>query len=87
MPSDAIDTKTVIASVEYFDDDRGEVALVLLLERDAPFYTVAHYALTDVSEDAPNIEYPYYAGEIDIIGQFRNIVPAVRAYEDSGGDY
>lgn len=75
----------VIASVEYFDDERGAVALVLLLEPRAPFFTVAHYALTDVLGD--DVSSPYQRGEMDIIGRFMNIVPAVEAYKQNGGDY
>lgn len=75
---------TVIASVEYFDDERGSVTLVLLLNQQRPYFTVAHYALTDVSGDSETT--PYSRGELDVIGTFENIVPAVREYEQNGGD-
>lgn len=96
IPNDKIDGRVVVASCPYIDDDRGEVALVLLLERQPPFFTVAHYALTDFDPtrglygdpEAPQRYGPSYdAGEIDIIGRFSNIVPAVDEYQDSGGGY
>lgn len=97
MPNDKIGGGTVIASVEYFDDERGAVALVLLLNPDPPYFTVAHYALTDVAggvsgvargwTSADSVLTPYTRGELDVIGSFENIVPAVREYEQNGGDY
>jgi hypothetical protein len=84
MPNDVIDGKTVVASVTYIDDERGDLALVLLLEHESPFFTVAHYAMTDLAEDENTSGYA--AGEIDVIGRFMNIVEAVREYEQSGGD-
>lgn len=84
MPNTKIDDRIVVAAVDYFDDERGSVALVLLLEPEAPFFTVAHYALTDVAGDS--VTTPYVAGELDSLGRFSNIVEAVREYEQSGGD-
>lgn len=37
MPNDHIGDRTVVASVVYIDDERGDVALVLLLEIEAPY--------------------------------------------------
>ena len=85
MPNDALDGRIVVASVDYFDDERGAVALVLLLEPEAPYFTVAHYALTDIAEDAGNVG--MVAGELDILGRHSNIVPAIEDYSSSGGDY
>jgi hypothetical protein len=85
MPNDKIGDATVLASVEYFDDERGAVSLVLLLEQTSPFFTVAHYARTDVRSNDETTAYK--AGEVDVIGRFWNIVEAVREYEQSGGDY
>jgi hypothetical protein len=80
-----------VASVRYVDDERGELVLVLILERSAPFYTVAHYALTAfdpaANPDIPAPHGPAYArGELDVIGRFSNIVEAMDAYEQNGGD-
>ena len=90
MPGDRIEKRTVVASAEYFDDERGSVALVLLLNQQPPYFTVAHYALTDVKGGEgiyPEVVTEYTRGEVDVIGSFENIVPAVREYEQSGGDY
>lgn len=92
LPGTRIGDRTVIASTYYFDDDRGTVALVLLLNKQEPYFTVAHYALTDVQGGenvwaayGPDEVTDYAAGELDVIGTFSNIVPAVREYEQSGG--
>ena len=85
MPNDQLAGRIVVASVDYYADERGEVALVLLLEPEAPYFTVAHYALTEITEDASNVGMT--AGELDILGRFSNIVPAVEEYTQSGGDY
>lgn len=79
MPNDEIDGRMVIASVDYIDDT---IATVLLLNPEPPFFSVGHYAYGD-NPDAPKLE---------IIGGAEpethyNIVPAVRAYENWGGDY
>lgn len=86
MPNDQIDGRTVVASAVYDDDEHGElIALVLLLEQEAPFFTVAHYALTDIPPDFASVEMA--RGEIDVLGRFSNIVPAIAEYTESGGDY
>ena len=88
MPNDVLGERIVVASVIYIDDERGEIALVLLLERTTPFFTVAHYALTDFDPMALGYNgTEYVASEIDVIGRFENIVPAVESYVQSGGDY
>lgn len=84
------DGVTVIASCPYIDDERGELALVLLLETKPPYFTVAHYAVTDFDPKANDVQpdgIAYQEGEIDVLGHFHNIVPAVQEYENSGGDY
>lgn len=81
--------RTVVASVTYIDDSRGEIALVLLLEREAPYFTVAHLALTEFDPKRGDITdggEPMFVGELDVIGRFSNIVEAIREYEQSGGD-
>lgn len=99
MPNDVINggpqdarKRIVIASVSYISDERGELVLVLLLEKEAPYFTVAHYAVTDFDPAAaPDIAPPYgpsyAAGEIDVLGRFMNIVPAIEEYQQSGGSY
>lgn len=93
MPNDTLDERTVVASVSYIADERGEVVLVLLLEPEAPYFTVAYYYVDDfdpnASEEAASMGggIPYKAGTLDILGHFMNIVPAIRQYEQSGGDY
>lgn len=71
MPNDRLGDRTVVASVWYTEDP--EIATVLLLNPKAPFFTVAFYDLKN--------------GGIDPIITTENIVPAVREYEQSGGDY
>lgn len=85
MPNDVIEDKIVVASAQYIDDERGSIALVLLLTKVPPFFAVALYAQTDIADDKGFR--PYKAGEAYVIGQHWNIVPAVREYEQSGGDY
>ena len=85
MPGTTVHDRTVVASVEYIDDERGSIALVLLLNPEAPFYTVGHYALTEVKSGDTITDYA--AGELDVIGTFYNIVPAVEEYTQNGGDY
>jgi hypothetical protein len=93
MPGMQLHGRTVIASVEYFADERGVVALVLLLNQEAPYFTVAHYYQTSMAEET--VKYGDLtetiearpAGFLHILGTHENIVPAVREYEDSGGDY
>lgn len=85
MPNDRVGRgQIVVASVTYIDDERGDIALVLLLNQKPPYFTVAHYAMTDIVGD--DVTTPYERGEIDEIGSFLNIVDAIREYEQSGGD-
>ena len=85
MPNDEIEDRIVVASVVYIDD---ELATVLLLNPESPFFSVAHYAYGDNP----------LAGRLEVLSlddgdgglmpaTFLNIVPAVRAYEQWGGDY
>ena len=82
MPGDTLLGRGVIASIYYTDD----IVLVLLLEDRPPFFTVGHYYLYDVAvEDGKGIT--KLAGSLDHLAHEFNIVPAVRAYEQNGGDY
>lgn len=92
LPNDVISGAIVVASVTYIDDERGEIALVLLLRQQPPYFEVAHYALTGFDPKLSSDEFlqgglAMYEGEIDSLGEFLNIVPAVKAYEENGGDY
>lgn len=101
MPNDVIFTddsdtgmSIVVASVEYIDDGRGKIALVILLEKQSPFFTVAYYALTDFDptkehydESSDGCGTSYTQGQLDVISRCYNIVEAVEAYEDNGGEY
>lgn len=80
MPNNELYERRVVASVMYRDEPT-EIALVLLLNRQAPFFTVAHLYLEDCPEE-DSVE-----GELLLLATEYNIVPAVRAYEQSGGDY
>lgn len=82
MPNDMLGTSIVVASVTYRDDD---IALVLLLNPGPPFFTVAHYYLFDAPAEY-GVEYRP-AGYLHVLGVFENIVPAIREYEQCGGDY
>ena len=71
MPNDYLGEGTevgeriVVASVEYFDDARGAVALVLLLEPEEPYFTVAHYYLTDIAAEGDS---PAHSeGDIEVL--------------------
>ena len=81
MPNDVINGSTVVASVEYRDEP-SLIALVLLLNKQAPYFTVAHY-YQEASPDAP----VYPRGHLLVHGDFENIVPAVEEYTQQGGDY
>lgn len=84
MPGDMIGAQRVIASVQYRDEPTL-IATVLLLNPASPFFTVAHYFM----EDAPaEDEAPFNAaGTLHELATELNIVPAVREYEQAGGDY
>jgi len=85
----------VVASITHSDDERGEFHLVLSVDPLMPgsYYRVAVYEYLgsrwvlrwDVCNSA------YHAHRIGDIcrggGRFPNIVPAVRAYEDYGGEW
>lgn len=72
QPNDLIDGGTVIASVLLHDDDERPVTWVLLmLRRSAPFYEVI-----EVNEH----------GEVESLGEARNIMDAVEIYGDNGGN-
>ena len=77
------DPRTVIASVEYRDEPTV-IALVLLLNRASPFFTVAHYyqEACPAEGDAPARPTGYLH---ELVEEY-NIVHAVREYEQSGGD-
>ena len=81
MPGDTLLGRTVIASV-YFTD---EIVLVLLLEPKPPFFTVAQYQMHEPTDDVGVVPRP--KGSLTHLASEYNIVPAVRAYEENGGDY
>lgn len=83
IPNDRIDGRVVVASVNY--DEDNQIALVLLLNSSAPFFTVAHYYMQDVpAADA----IPFRPrGYVHVLGDHFNIVPAVEEYQQNGGDY
>lgn len=92
LPNDRIGGYIVIASVSAIADERGETATVLLLAPKPPYFAVGEYAISDfdpaLSGDAfLRTGFVRPAGNIDIYGTFENIVPAVREYEQNGGDY
>lgn len=78
MPNDEFDDGIVVASV-WQDDDAGTAfipcGLILLLRKEAPYFSVCDIEWRDgawlIVNEEPHV----------------NIVPAVRAYEDAGGDY
>lgn len=88
MPNDKLVLEgqpvTVVASVEYRDEPTY-IATVLLLGPRTPFFRVAHFYM-EPTEQEGEIE-PRRAGYVHVLGTFENIVPAVRCYEESGGDY
>lgn len=71
LPGQKVYGNTVVASV-YDGDAAG--GLVLLLAPRAPFYLVARLDLR-----------PH--GNLTVLSEHPNIVPAVREYEQEGGDY
>jgi len=80
MPNDKLAGGIVVASVYYTD----EIALVLILNPSAPFFKVIHYFMDDVEGfGGPAMK----AGDTWLIATAENIVPAVRVYEENGGDY
>jgi hypothetical protein len=84
MPNDRLGDSTVVASVTYRDEPT-EIATVLLLNKEPPFFTVAHYYLEAIEASGM---YPARAeGELEGLGDEYNIVPAVEWYQQSGGDY
>ena len=73
MPGDRLSGSTVVASVYYGDDQ----ATLLLLNEQAPYYTVVIVALN------AGLSYPWtHHG-----GDHLNIIAAVRDYEQCGGDF
>lgn len=84
MPNDLLDVEgdgpfrisRVVASCWLRDGEPGDPsqsALVLLLNHKAPFFSVGEFSLD--------------TGKVLIYDTHSNIVPAVRSYEDNGGDY
>lgn len=69
LPGEQVYHKTVVASVYYTD----ETATLLLIEKGAPYFSVAQLDLR-----------PH--GNLSILSEHENIVPAVREYEQAGGD-
>jgi hypothetical protein len=75
LPGQELDGGTVIASVYLNDTDYAEpLVMALLLMPEAG----RHYRLVDVWETSR---------EVIMRQGFENIVPAVEAYQENGGDY
>ena len=79
LPNDEFRGRTVIASVWLRDDNLVPplTCLVLLLESRTPFFTVAELRWDDDTTEWMPVWTTSHM----------NIVPAVREYENSGGDY
>lgn len=84
MPNEKMGFRTVVASVEYRDEPTY-IATVLLLNPVSPFFTVAHFYMEPTEQEGEIPARP--AGYVHELGTELNIVPAVRLYEESGGDY
>lgn len=74
LPNDRLNGSTVVASCYYGDD----TAVVLLLNEQAPYFTVSTMLLPRLGEAGYRVETEE---------SFPNIVPAADAYVQSGGDY
>jgi len=72
LPGEQVYHKVVAASVYYADD--GTDATLLLIENHEPYFSVARLDLR-----------PH--GNLTILSEHANIVPAVREYEQEGGEY
>lgn len=76
LPGTQLLDRTVVASCPYIDDDdREPEVLVLLLNKESPFFKVAHVQYL--------LDPPVLVASEDHF----NIVPAVEAYQQWGGDY
>lgn len=75
LPTQELDGGTVIASVYLNDTDYKEPLVMALLLMPEPG---RHYRLVDVWETSR---------EITRRQEYENIVPAVEAYQENGGDY
>ena len=75
LPGQALDGGTVIASVYVNDTDYAEPLVLALLLMPTPGW---HYRLVEVWESSR---------KITMRQAFENIVPAIEAYVESGGDY
>lgn len=82
LPGETVASSKVVASVIACDPEVGECKQfefeVILLNDAPPYYTVA----TITKEDPSAAEWTFLGQE-----NHPNIVPAVRAYEQNGGDY
>lgn len=79
LPGDVLSGKRVIASVIYREPDNEAEPIeytLILLNEGPPFYTVGIYKSEGFGGFTPVIE-----------SNFPNIVPAVREYEQMGGDF
>jgi aspartate carbamoyltransferase catalytic subunit len=83
MPGDVVYSRTVIASVWYIDEPGHETVTLLLLApkslRDPEFKHRYNFEVAQL-DMRPH-------GNLTILGEYLNIVPAVRSYEQNGGDY
>lgn len=77
MPNEVLGESTVVASTWLSDGDDGDMqAMVLTLNPTRPFYSVVQLASDDGTR-----------WTVTATEDAPNIVPAVRTYEDWGGDY
>lgn len=79
LPNDTITTfdgttSIVIASVIINDDDPYNIIQILLVLNPGPMY----YSILNVENGTKRLS---------VVGDYANIVPAVEAYEQNGGDY
>lgn len=75
LPGQELDGGTVIASVVLNDTDYEDTMVCALLLMPTPG---RHYRLVDVWQESRKVTMRL---------AFENIVPAVEAYQDNGGDY
>jgi hypothetical protein len=77
MPGQKLDKSTVVASVVFDDEHVPYRYTVVLLNRQPPYYTVQ--TVQDGGKGRAYVVEESY--------DYPNIVPAVRAYEQMGGDW
>ncbi len=76
----------VVASVHYYDDDRGAAYTLLLLFPESPYFAVAIAEPADATDDF-NRPGETETMVVTAFERHHNIVPAVETYEQWGGGY